>query len=227
MLNTILFLISCSIVTSFVWYFWLLGGKTALVAWVAVLSLLTNLFVLKQIQLFYLNSTASEVFAIGNLLALNLIQEHYGQKEAKKAIWISFSCLTFFLISSQLHLFYEPSSYDQSQQAYAFLLLPAPRILFASLSTFMLVDQFDSYLYRHLRAQLPRLSFIWISSMTIAMSQLLDTLLFSFLGLYGMVGALFEIIAISYIVKLLAIVCTIPWSFLTQQVLMKNYAHST
>ncbi len=216
MLNLLLFLASCGLVVGFAWYFCYLG-QSALTAWIAILSLLANLFVLKQIDFMGFNATASDVFAIGSLLGLNLLQEKYGRKATQQAIWASFSGLVFFAVMTQIHLSYIPSVYDQSQEAYSFLLTPAPRIMISSLLTFLVVDQFDAKLYGYLRQRFPAISMILVSSLTMGCSQLLDTVLFSFLGLYGVVAAISQIIMVSYSIKLLAIVNTVPWSFMTRR----------
>lgn len=220
MLNLSLFLTSCGILTLFAWFFRFLG-QSALTAWIAVLSLLANLFVLKQISLLGFNATASDIFAIGSLLGLNLLQEKFGRQAAQQAIWGSFCCLFFFAIMAYIHLSYEPSVYDQTQSAYLYLLSPTPRIILASLTTFFIVQQFDSYLFHLLREHFPKLPMIAASAFTLSFSQCLDTLLFGFLGLYGLVGALVEIMLVSYSIKLLAILNTLPWSFLSKQIFVK------
>ena len=139
MLNIVLFLSSCVLMSAFAWFF-LSQGKQALTTWIALLCLLANLFVLKQITLLGLNTTASEAFAIGGLLGLNLLQEKFGWEATQKAIRISFSVLLFFVLMSQIHLYYEPSIYDHSQSAYSYLLTPAPSLLFASMITFLIVQ---------------------------------------------------------------------------------------
>ncbi|MCS5712472.1 queuosine precursor transporter [Candidatus Berkiella aquae] len=221
MKNLLLFLGSCAVVSGFAWYFWRLG-QSALTAWIALLSLLANLFVLKQIELFGFNATASDIFSVGNLLALNLLQEKYGRQATQHAIWASLSCLLFFVIISQIHLLYEPSLHDQSQTAYQLLLTASPRTMLASLVTFLIVDQFDSRAYRTFRQRLPNISMIWISGATMCLSQLLDTVLFSLLGLYGIVGALIEIILISCLIKLITIANIMPWSYISQRIFKKH-----
>jgi len=220
MVNLLLFMASSGIVAGFSWYFLRLG-QSALTAWIAILSLLANLFVLKQIDFLGLNATASDVFAVGSLLSLNLLQEKFGAKATQQAIWTSFSALLFFAVISQLHLLYEPSIYDQSQSAYELLLNPAPRILFASLASFLIVDQCDRVLYQWFRQKLPHLSMIWVSALTLCLSQSLDTVLFSLLGLYGVVEAILEIMLISFGIKLLVIANTVPWSLATQRLFSK------
>jgi uncharacterized integral membrane protein (TIGR00697 family) len=220
-MNILLFLSSCALVAGFAWVFWY-QGQSALTAWVAILSLLANIFVLKQIEILGLNATASDVFAIGGLLGLNLLQEKFGVNAAKQAIWVSFSCLLFFVVMSQIHLSYQPSAFDFSQDAYSHLLSPAPRIVFASLITFFIVQQFDIQLYRLFRQYLPTSSMLWVSGLAMCLSQLLDTVLFSVLGLYGIVSALTEIMIVSYAIKLIAIANTVPWAFLTKRLFIKN-----
>jgi uncharacterized integral membrane protein (TIGR00697 family) len=221
-LNVFLFLSSCALIACFAWWFCRMG-QGALTAWMAMLSLTANLFVLKQIDLFGLNATASDVFAIGGLLSLNLLREKYGKEAASNAIWTSFACLLFFVLMSQVHLLYVPSHYDTAQFAYEKLLSASPRLLIASLVTFLVVDQFDSHLYGTLRKKYPKISMWFISGMTLSVSQLIDTVLFSLLGLYGLVHAIFNIILVSYGVKLLAIMNTLPWTYFSQK-LFKHHA---
>lgn len=223
MTNLLIFLGSCALIAGFAGWFSRLGSG-ALIAWMAMLSLLANLFVLKQINIFELNATASDIFAIGGLLSLNLLREKYGKEIAQRAIWISFAGLLFFVLMSQLHLLYVPSSFDSSQLAYEQILSPSPRLLIASLVTFFIVDQCDALLYGTLRQQFSTFSPLLISGIAMAISQLLDTLLFSFLGLYGLIQAIAEIIFISYTIKFIAITNTILWSFMAQKLLPKNYA---
>lgn len=223
MTNLLIFLGSCALIAGFAGWFSRLGSG-GLIAWMAMLSLLANLFVLKQIDIFGLNATASDIFAIGGLFSLNLLREKYGKDLAQRAIWISFACLLFFVLMSQLHLLYVPSNFDTSQVAYEQILSASPRLLIASLVTFFIVDQCDALLYGTLRQRFSTFSPLLMNAIAMSLSQLLDTLLFSFLGLYGLIQAIGEIILISYTIKFIAIANTVLWSFMTQKLFRKNYA---
>jgi uncharacterized integral membrane protein (TIGR00697 family) len=61
----------------------------------ALLAVIANLFVLKQTVLFGLHVTCSDVYVIGSMLSLNLLQEHYGQREGQRAIWITFLAMVY------------------------------------------------------------------------------------------------------------------------------------
>ena len=185
-------------------------GKGTLIAWVAIQALIANLFVLKQMTLFGFNVTSSDTFAIGSLLGLNFLQEHYSRKDAKKATWICFFFMFFFAIVSQLHLLYQPSSFDTTHPAYAQLLSPAPRLLFASMGVFFIVQQIDIRLFAFLKDSFPAVGFPIRASISLIVSQFLDTFLFSFAGLYGMVISVVDVIVISFVVKLIVIFCITP-----------------
>lgn len=180
-------------------------GKETLTAWVAIQALIANLFVLKQITLFGLEVTASDAFAIGSLLGLNFLQEYFERKDANQATKICFFFMLFFALVSQLHLLYLPSSYDTTQTAFLTLLTPSPRLLIASTSVFFIVQQVDIRFFASLKKAFPNLSFAWRTTITLILSQFLDTVLFSIAGLYGVVASLIDIIAMSFLIKMIVI----------------------
>lgn len=182
-------------------------GKETLIAWVAIQALIANLFVLKQMTLFGLEVTASDAFVIGSLLGLNFLQEYFSREEANKATKICFFFMFFFALVSQLHLLYEPSSYDTTHSAFLTLLTLSPRLLIASMSVFFIVQQVDIRFFAFLQRALPRVSFAWRAAIALIFSQFLDTVLFSFAGLYGVVASVIDIIAMSFLIKIIVIFC--------------------
>lgn len=185
-------------------------GKEALMGWVAFQGVLANLFVVKQMTLFTLNVTCSDVYAVGSFLSLNLLQEFYDQPAAKKAALIALLTQTFFLAMSQFHLFYIPSDSDYSHHAFTVILQAYPRILISSLTVFFLIQQLDIRVFQRMKAKWPTSSFAWRNMFSLALSQFLDTVLFSFLGLYGIVDSVWDIIIMSFAIKLLLILIASP-----------------
>lgn len=184
-------------------------GKQALVAWIAIQALLANLFVLKQVTLFGLEVTASDAYVIGSLLGLNFLQEYYDQKEAIKATKICFFFMLFFTLVSQLHLIYQPSPYDSSQSAFLTILTPSPRLMIASITVFFIVQQIDVRFFAFLKKNLPQTNFAVRAGIALVFSQLLDTVLFSLAGLYGVVASVIDIMIMSFMIKLIVIFCII------------------
>ncbi|VHO02780.1 queuosine precursor transporter [Candidatus Rhabdochlamydia sp. T3358] len=184
-------------------------GKEAVIASIAIQAILANLFVIKQISWFGWEITSSDVFAIGSIFSLNLLREYFGLGIAKKAIWISFFTMIFFTVMSQIHLFYLPSAFDTTHTAFLQILTPTPRLLLASLTTFMIVQQLDIKLFGFLKKHLS-IPF-WIrNAVCVTITQLFDTILFSFLGLFSLVACLTDIILVSYFVKIVIIALLAP-----------------
>lgn len=182
-------------------------GKEALIAWVAIQALIANLFVLKQITLLGLDVTASDAFVIGSLLGLNFLQEYFSKEEADKATWICFFFMFFFALVSQVHLLFQRSSFDTTQPAYLSILSASPRLMIASMSVFLVVQQFDIRFFAFLKTALPNAGFALRAGIVLVISQFLDTFLFSFAGLYGIVASVVDIMIISFAVKLIVIFC--------------------
>lgn len=188
-------------------------GKEALSTWVCLQALFANFFVLKQIGLWGCQVTASDVFAIGGILGLNLIQEFYGKESAKKTTLACLYCLLSFALLSIIHLLYTPSIEDRADIAYKALLQPAPRLFIASISVFFFVQQLDRKVFGALKHRFAKSSFSLPNFLSMSFSQCIDTILFSFLGLYGLVASLYDIILVSFLTKMIIIAILSPLSF--------------
>lgn len=200
-MNEMLFLLHLVLASLFIWPFMRLG-KSGFICWICLQPILANLFVLKQIVLFGFQVTCSDVYAVSTALGLNLLQEYYGKESAKQAVWISFMCLVFFVAMSFMHLVYTASERDYTQQAYQLILSATPRLVAASVFSFFCVQWLDVQLFGFLKSKAHRLSLFSRNIISLSVSQCLDTLLFTFLGLWGLVSQLFDVFFISFIIKL-------------------------
>lgn len=178
-----------------------------------------NLFVLKQINLLGLEVTASESLAVGYLLGLSLIQEFYGRKAARQHVLISMTVSIGFLILAWVHLSYSPNSYDLAHSLYVQLLKPLPRLIGASLLSFLTIQVVDIAFFQYLRQKTQGKWFAGRTGLTLILSQLLDTLLFSFLGLYGLVHNIIHIMIVSFTIKVVVIFFSLPFVQLSKSVM--------
>ncbi|GAB5412160.1 MAG: queuosine precursor transporter [Chlamydiales bacterium] len=192
-------------------------GKEALTAVFCLLIISANLFVIKQIEFLGFTVTCTEAMTVGCILSLNLIQEYWGKAQAKKAIYCSLFLLTFFATLGQFHLLYAPSSHDLYHDAYAQILQHSPRILFASLSVTFLTQRFDMSFYGFIKARWGTQFLLFRNLISLAVSQLLDTLLFSFVGLYGIVHSIVPIMIVSYVVKMLVAAGMAPFTLVAKR----------
>jgi queuosine precursor transporter len=191
-------------------------GKSALVAFICTQCILANLFVIKQTTLFGLTATCADAFTIGATLGLNLLQEYFGKAVTKAAIWANFLLLVFYTIITQVHLLYQPASADTTQIHFMPLLELMPRIVIASFLVYLFVQLLDYYLYGLLKKFYHDKHLVLRNYFSIAFCQLIDTILFSFLGLYGLVENIWQIIFISYSIKLVSIVIATPFVSLSR-----------
>jgi queuosine precursor transporter len=179
-------------------------GPYALCSLVAFQCVLSNLLVLKQAVLFRFVATCADPFTIGATLGLNLLQEFYGKAVAKKAIIITFFLLLFYTVMTYVHVWYIPAAVDIMHNHYQALFATTPRIACASLFTYSLVQWLDYLIYGFLKGWLHN-RFIHVRSfVSIVICQAVDTVLFTFLGLGNIVERPWDVIVVSYSIKLLA-----------------------
>lgn len=224
MINELLFfLLALCIGISSLWALYL--GKEALIAFICIQCILANLFVIKQITLFGLTATPADAYSIGVVLGLNLLQEYFGKEITKKAITINFFFLVLYVIVSQLHLLFVPTVYDTTQEHFMALLGLMPRIVIASLTTYFIVQQIDCALYGLLKNWYQERHLVARNYVSILLCQLIDTVLFSYLGLYGVVENIGQIIIVSYAIKLVAAALATPWIYFSKRLPLHRQGH--
>ncbi|HEV2916509.1 MAG TPA: queuosine precursor transporter [Candidatus Babeliales bacterium] len=191
-------------------------GPAALTTLVSLYCLLANIFVIKQITLFGLNATGSDAFTIGATLALNMLQEYYGKKVAWQAITINFFVLSLYTLLSYIHLWYQPNMFDSTQHHFHAILVHTPRIVIASVLVYFMAQAIDYYLYSFLKKYWTSRLLVVRNYISIMLSQLFDTIAFSLFGLYGIVEHIEQIIIISYTIKVIAIIISVPWLLISR-----------
>ncbi|HBS48207.1 TPA: integral membrane family protein [Candidatus Dependentiae bacterium] len=219
-MNEILFLFHILIVFAFL-IFSLKMGKEFLFSFIILQSILANLFVLKQMNLFGFEVTCSDVFAVGAMLGLNLLQEFFGVEFAKKAIYASLFFALFFCGMSLFQIFYIPSVHDINHCHYNAILSVEPRIIAASFFTYFVVQFLDLKFYAFLKKVFKKHYFIIRNSFSLVLFQLIDTILFTFLGLWGLVASVSDVILMSFFIKLLIIFVLSPLVLLFVKVFKK------
>lgn len=208
---------------------WTLGslclGKEALSALIIIQTLLGNLFVAKQITFFDYHVTPTDAFSLGAVMAISLMQEYYGPKAARATLWLSFSTSLFFNIMAQFHRWYLPSAYDTNHAHFEAILSNSPRIIAASLTAYLLSQTIEYTLFNFFRRKYGSGYLFIRSTFSILPSQLCDTILFSFLGLYGIVERIDHIVMVSYTIKVIAFIACLPTIWLSKYFMTKKYTY--
>ena len=207
--NESLFLAHALVIVTIV-MFALKLGKEALITTFCILALLANLLALKQIEFFSWSITCSDAYEIGSFLALAFINKYFGEKLAKKAIWVCFIILLLFSLSSILHLFYKPSQFDSMHKSYADILGHTPRIFASSIFAYFFSQKICLNLQKTF-TKFKKLPNALCISFSIGISQLLDNFMFTYLAFFGILHNLMHIIFMSYAIKLLCLFIMTPF----------------
>lgn len=126
--------------------------KDFLIGAIAINLILVSLFGGQLISIFGFITNAGNVFYIAISLALYLLIENYGHKEAGRGIWISFSLVMLFTILAQLAIgVHGISSSSAFEKALRTTFDISPRIALASLLAFLLSQHINLYLYERLK----------------------------------------------------------------------------
>ncbi len=198
-------------------------GKEGLTAGICLFSILSNLLVTKQIGLLGFETITTDVFTIGAVFCLNLLQEHFGREATNRAIACNFVLLITYVVMCMLHLAYQPNQFDTMQPHFVALLSPMLHLVIASVASYLLSQLFDAYLYGKLKTMFQGKHLLLRNAIILSSSQLLDTVFFTFAALYGTVHDVWHVIIISYAIKLIVILCSSPFIALSKFLISTPY----
>lgn len=144
---------------------------------------LMNIFVVKQFDLFGLSITGGNILYGAVFLATDLLNEHYGKKIARQAVWAGFAAGSFMLIASQLTSAFTPNAFDTTSEAFPAIFSPTARIVFASLASYLIVQHFDVWFYDFLKKRTHG-KLLWLrNNLSTITSQTIDSIFFTAAGL--------------------------------------------
>ena len=195
---------------------------------IAIYSLLMNIFVLKQFDLFGFVVTGGNALYGAIFLLTDILNEHYGKRDAFKAVLIGFLTSTVFVISTQILLAFSINEFDFAQPHLAALFSLAPRILFGSMLAFIISQSFDVWAFNKIR-QLTNNKYLWLrNNGSTMLSQFIDTIIFTAVGLTaftwlpfaGVITTdLFWSVALAtYIIKILVAALDTPFMYLSYKI---------
>ncbi len=192
-------------------------GRLGLYVSIVLSIVLCNIQVLKQVDLFGLHATLGNVLYAGIFLATDLLNERYGQKEARKGVLIGFIASVAMMAYMSIALVYTPNEYDVMHEHMAAIFGLVPAITFASLAAYVISQLHDVTVYHWLRERTGG-RMLWLrNNLSTITSQLLDTAVFT--GLATLLGAFpveaaLEIFLVTWIIKVLIAVLDTPFIYM-------------
>lgn len=180
----------------------------ALIAVISMQLIVANLFVFKQIELAFLTSTCGEIFTVGCMYGVGLIQQRHGEAAAKRAIIYSFLIQLFFLATATMHGFYGLIKSTEMTTAFGLLFSATPRAVLASLAAYVVSERVNLLLVQcALRSGWTHWT---VRGITTWIGQAVDTGVFALVGLYGILANLWQVVAVSITIKSVAVLLLMP-----------------
>ena len=199
-----------------------LFGKNGLFAFAIFSTLLGNIAVCKCVDLFGLSTTAGNVLYASTFLVTDILSEKYGKKDARKAVFYSFSIMLLWLLGTQLILWFTPNANDYINDSLKVVFGLVPRITIASLIGFICSQTIDVSLYHLIWKKTgDGKSKLWLrNNGSTLISQAVDTVLFTFLAFWGTypTDVFFSILITTYLFKAIVALVDTPFIYIARKI---------
>lgn len=200
-------------------------GKMYVFILIAVYSILMNIFVLKQMNLFGFVVTGGNALYGAIFLMTDMLSEHYGKKDALRSVWIGFGVSAIFVMATQVLLAFVPNELDFAQPHLQALFSITPRILFGSMLAYLIAQSFDVWAFLQIK-KWTNSKWLWLRNNGSTMvSQLIDTLIFTSVGLTAFewlpiggiipVEAFWPVMWATYAIKVVVAMIDTPFLYLS------------
>ena len=202
-----------------------LFGKQGLIAWVAMGTIIANIQVIKTVDIFTISATLGNVMFASIYLATDILNDIYGRKVAKRAVWMGFSSSLIMIILMQLSLHFIPAPEDMSQKALSTIFNIVPRIALVSIIAYIIGQHIDVFIFNAIKKVFKSdRTFIVRAYGSTILSSIIDTALFVCIAFIGLLpgNAVFEIFITTYVLKLVATIFNVPFGYLAKSMYRKG-----
>ncbi|MEP9818664.1 queuosine precursor transporter [Staphylococcus xylosus] len=202
-----------------------LFGKHGLIAWIAIGTIIANIQVIKTVDIFTISATLGNVMFASIYLATDILNDIYGRKVAKRAVWIGFSSTLVMIIVMQMSLHFTPSPIDSSQQALESIFNLVPRIALGSVIAYIIGQHLDVLLFSLIKKLFSSdKTFIIRAYGSTIISNIIDTALFVSIAFIGSMpnAAVFEIFITTYLLKVISTIFNVPFGYWAKSMYRKG-----
>jgi uncharacterized integral membrane protein (TIGR00697 family) len=197
-----------------------LFGRKGLFAWVAMSIILANIQVMKTIQIFGLVTAEGNIVYSSIFFVSDILNEVYGKKEARKAVYVGFFVLVMTTVIMQVTLMFIPDSSDTMAPHLAAIFGFMPRIALASLAAYICSQMYDVWMYALMKKYHGR-KLLWLrSNVSVIFSQLIDNTMFTLIAFYGIFSwdIIIQIYVTSLILKVIVSFVDTPFLYLARNI---------
>ncbi len=200
-------------------------GKQGLIAWVAIGTIIANIQVIKTVDIFGISATLGNVMFASIYLATDILNDIYGRKVAKRAVWLGFSSTLVMIIVMQMSLHFIPAPEDISQKALSTIFDLVPRIALGSIIAYIIGQHVDVFIFSMIKKVFQSdKTFIIRAYGSTVLSSIIDTALFVTIAFIGTLPAsvVFEISITTYVLKLVSTIFNVPFGYIAKSFYRKG-----
>ena len=194
-------------------------GKNGLIAWVPVVAILANIQVNMSVDLFGMSATLGNVLFASSFLATDMLSECYGKKDAKKAVWAGIAFMLFFLMISQVTLWFTPNAMDLARPSLEGLFTLSFRTTAASLTMYAIANLADVWLFHKLATKFNGKK-LWLrNNISTIVCNCLENFGFVFLAFYGIfpVSDLLSIALVTCVIETIIAILDTPFLYIAKK----------
>jgi len=174
--------------------------------------LTTNVIAAKQAEIFGFVVTAGTLTFPFVLILGDVISEIYGYRRSRQVIFSGFFAMIFFVLITQAALLLPSASSWSNQPAYETVLGVIPRIILASLTTYIVSDLVNVFIISRMKIIQGGKGFPIRAVLSTVVAQAVDGLIFYPLAFLGIIPipTLIEIFFTSWVIKVALEVVALP-----------------
>ena len=150
-MNSIILIMEVIVVFSCLVGCYKLFGKTGMIAWVGMATILANVITAKNANVFGLSTAIGTVMFASTFLATDILTEYHSVKDARTAVYVGLFSDVMLIIATQIALLYQPSEFDYADGAMQTLFALNLRISLASMVMYVIANLVDVQLYHTLK----------------------------------------------------------------------------
>ncbi|MBY5956520.1 queuosine precursor transporter [Membranicola marinus] len=183
------------------------------IALVASLVVMANIFANKMVSMGPFTLPGGVIIFSMIFLITDLISEHWGKTQARKAVWAGFLSGLVLIGATYLVIYWPPAPYAiEFSDQFSDVLGLTPRITVAGFVAYLVSQHHDVWAF-HFWKQKTGGRHLWLrNNASTIVSQLLDTVVFTFIAFYGVVP-IWDIIWSTWIVKTLIAFVDTPFLY--------------
>ena len=231
MFNEGLLILSLIVIYGGILVMYRIFGIIGLYSCTVIATIAANIEVLLIVDAFGMEQTLGNILFASTFLITDILSETAGKKEATTAVNLGIATSIAFILISQSWLLYQPADSDWASSSFEIIFRNTPRLMIVSFLVYAICQRFDVWAYHKWWDFTKKKCgdskrFLWLrNNASTLVSQILNTLLYSFGAFWGMydLGTLISICITSYVIFIVTSLTDTPVVYLARRISYKAF----